>query len=299
MRARPAQDWMQDAFAWFRTRSRFDAYLPVYGNGKTGSGIVPGIQNSEPVAPPVREKSLSRNELVFETTAIGRPHLIKIAYHPRWHLESKGTLQIAGPGFMLVTPEEREIRLVYGHTLIGKLGIASTIIGFILVAFLLWRRACRPMPLPTERTTSSSGTRYWLPIVAGWLILVLAGVYFGVNSPERIYTKGWDAMNTSHYREASQYFLRAYRLRRPPAKKEEALFWLAKSSELAGQRAEAKVRYRELIEHFHGYWVPETMYTYIQYARHDGDDAEAAALARRLREEYPNNPWTQKLKDAN
>ena len=111
MRVRPLNDWMQDAFAWFRTRSRFDAYLPVYGDLALDKLIAPSAANA------ARAVSLSRHEMVFETDAVGSPHLIKIAYHPRWQLQSKGQLALAGPGYMLVVPQEREIRLVYGHTL--------------------------------------------------------------------------------------------------------------------------------------------------------------------------------------
>lgn len=298
MHARPALDWMQDAFAWFHSRSRFDAYLPVYGNGKTGTGLVPKDDVKLAVAPVVREKALSRNELVFETTAVGKPHLIKVAYHPRWHLESKGTLQIAGPGFMLVTPEEKEIRLVYGHTLVGKLGITATLIAFILVAFLIRRRLAQSIPASSKSNMPHAGLRFWLPIVAGWIFLTLAGLYFGTHSSERVYAQAWNAMNANQYQDASQLFLRAYQLRRPPAKKEESLFWLAKSTELAGQKAEAKARYRELFEHYHGYWVPEALYTYIQFEQQDGHRTQVEPLMQRLREEYPNNQWTLKLSQA-
>jgi hypothetical protein len=84
-------------------------------------------------------------------------------------------------------------------------------------------------------------------------------------------------------------------LRRPPAKKEEALFWLAKATELAGHRAEAKNHYHELIERYRGYWLPESLYIANQLERLDGRIAEAEALARRLRGEYSGNKWTQKL----
>ena len=166
LQSRPAKDWMQDGFAWFRTRSRFNAYLPVFGNGKTGSGVVPKDDGKASAFAPVQEKSLSRNELVFETDAIGKPHLIKVAYHPRWHLESKGTLQIAGPGYMLVTPEEKEIRLVYGHTLVGKLGIIATSIGLLVAAFFVWKRARAPIASAAAPATGASGWRYWLAILA-------------------------------------------------------------------------------------------------------------------------------------
>jgi hypothetical protein len=296
LRARPAQDWMQDSFAWFRTRSKFDAYIPVYGNGKTGTGIVPTPDDkTKAITPRVREKSLLRNELVFETNAIGKPHLIKVAYHPRWHLESKGMLQIAGPGFMLVTPDEKEIRLVYGHTLIGKIGIASTIFTFLLLIFLFgkyWGTPARLTPAPDSK---SADKKFWIPIAAGWIALVCAGLYFGTHSPERVYMQAWAQMNASNHKEAAPYFLRAYQLRRPPAKKEESLFWLAKSLELSGQRAEAKARYLELIGQYHGFWLPEALYTYIILERLDGNGNATEPFIKRLREEYPNNQWTLKL----
>ncbi len=287
IQVRPMDNWMQDAFAWFRTRSRFDGYLPVYADQLqlTAAAGSPS---------PVQEKALSRHALHFETDAVGQPHLIKIAYHPRWHLASKGSLHVAGPGFMLVVPEEKEIHLVYGHTLVGKLGMAATIGAALLMLLLVWRARLQPTSGP-QLAAARFGWRRWMPILAGWLLLAVAGVYFGLRAPERIYQQAWQAMNVSQYVQASEKFLLAYQLRKPPAKKEEALFWLAKSSELAGQRTEAKLRYRELIDQYHGFWLPETLYTYIRLEREDGNLQVTEAFAQRLREEYPNNPWTLKL----
>jgi tetratricopeptide (TPR) repeat protein len=298
LRARPAQDWMQDSFAWFRTRSRFNAYLPVFVDGKIGDDAVPRNDNKLTTGAAIRERSLSRNELIFETEALGKAHLIKVAYHPRWQLESKGRLQIAGPGFMLVTPEEKEIRLVYGHTLVGKLGIAATSAAFLFFLVFLWKKLTSPAATGALPAATDAGLRYWIPIFAGWLFLALAGYYFRAHSPEPVYTRAWASMNANQHKEASALFLRAYQLRRPPAKKEEALFWLAKSTELGGQRAQAKARYRELIDHFHGFWVPEALYTYILFERQDGHRPEVEQYVRRLREEYPNNQWTLKLDQA-
>lgn len=284
IRVKPMQDWMQDAFSWFRTRSRFDAYLPVYSKN---------VQPLQPAktASVVREKKLARDELVFETDAIGAPHLIKIAYHPRWQLLSKGSLQIAGPGFLLVVPQEKEIHLVYGHTLVGKLGMAATCIAFLLALFAFWRGRTHPSsPSFDERPLRWR----WLALVAGWLLLGLAGLYFASRAPEGVYKEAWTLMNSTQYKEAADKFARALELRKPPAKKEEALFWMAKSRELAGQRAEAKAAYRELITHYHGFWIPESLYTYALLARQDGQIAEANTYLQRLREEYPNNPWALK-----
>ncbi|MGE5385370.1 MAG: 6-pyruvoyl-tetrahydropterin synthase-related protein [Betaproteobacteria bacterium] len=289
---RPMQDWMQDAFAWFRTRSRFDTYLPVYVDEKAGKPFT--VAAGPFTATPVREKSLSRHELVFESDAIGRPHLIKMAYHPRWQLASRGSLHVAGPGFMLVVPEEKEIRLVYGHTLVGKIGMVSTSAALLLVLFLLWRgRAVAATPLPT--LLPAGWRRHWPPILAGWFFLVAVGTYYAIYSPERIYKEAWDAFSASAYEKAADKFLLAHQLRRPPAKKEEALFWFAKAKENAGDKTEARARYLEVFERYHGYWVPESLYTYVVLSRQSGQGADVGPMVKRLHDEYPNNPWTLRL----
>lgn len=288
LRIRPTRDWMLDAFAWFRTRSRFEADLPVYTDETLVTRSGPATR--------VREVGLDRNELVFETEAIGQPHLIKIAYHPRWHLLSAGSLSVAGPGFMLVVPQEKEIRLAYGHTRIGWLGMVATLLAMLVTIGYALRAVRRPVAsLGGADEPHGWPEPLWLPLLVGWLLLGGGGLYFALRSPEQVYGQAWVSMRANQYQTASEKFASAYMLRRPPAKKEEALFWAAKASELAGHRAEAKNRYRELCEHYNGYWLPETLYTLALLERLDGETGAASDLEDRLREEYPNTTWALKL----
>lgn len=286
LRWQPQADWMQDAFTWFKTRSRFDAYQPAYG------APVQISRGEPPATAGVRVKQLSRHEMVFETDAVGFPHVIKMAYHPRWQLASRGELRIAAPGFMLVVPQEKEIRLVYGLTLAGRLGMAASI-GAAL--FLVWcaYRAWRRVPAQAYAVPAT----HWhpWPVMLGWAVLVAAGAYFAAHSPERVYNRAWDAMRGNRYQEASADFAQAYALRRPVAKREEALFWWAKSSELAGRPADAKAHYRELVTGYHGYWVPESLHQLVLLLRRDGQAEEAKLYLARLLAEYPGNRWTQQL----
>lgn len=103
-------------------------------------------------------------------------------------------------------------------------------------------------------------------------------------------------MRTHRYGEAADLFRLAHERRRPPAKKEEALFWRAKASELAGRVPEAIAGYRELVERHHGYWVPESLYTLALLLRQEGRPAEALRYELQLREEYPADKWAGKLK---
>jgi tetratricopeptide (TPR) repeat protein len=288
IRILPLKNWMEDAFAWFRTRSRFDAYLPVYSDH-------PATFSTADTASPAAQvsiKRLSRNELLFDTQAIGQPHLIKIAYHPRWQLESRGSLQIAGPGYLLVVPEEHEIRLIYGHTLIGKLGMAATTISLLCLIAVPFIRKRRRAAIPDR----PAGSRLALP--GGWLMLMVAGSYFAMHSPERAYNNAWELFRADRYEAASVQFLRAYQTRKPTAKKEEALFWLAKAYIMDGHREEAKVRYIELCAHYQGYWLPESLSILALLEREDGHEKEAEAYIRRLREEYPANKWTLQFDPA-
>jgi len=285
----PLADWMQDAFTWFRTRTRFDAYQPAYG------APVPTKEDALPAGAGVRVRQLSRHEMSFETDAVGHPHLIKIAYHPRWQLASRGTLRIAAPGFMLVVPEEQEIRLVYGHTLIGKLGMAATAAAAVLLLAWIAYRA-RRRPASAQAAVAPAGNL--LAYLLGCLALIAAGAYFAVHSPERVYGRAWEAMRANRFQEAGDGFALTYSLRRPPAKREEALFWWAKASELAGKRSEAIARYKELVAQYHGYWVPESLHQIIILERRFGLAADAEPFVIRLREDYPGNRWTLKLNES-
>jgi len=288
----PITDWMEDSYTWFRTRSRFDAYQPVYGEA------VPVREGALPVDAGVRVKHLSRNEMVFETDAVAYPHLLKIAYHPRWQLVSRGSLRIAAPGFMLVIPEEKEIRLVYGHTLIGKLGMAASTAALLLLGWIAYRvrRTHHHHRAPAAGAAEPAST--WRASLAGWLLLVAAGSYFAARSPERIYGNAWESMRDHQYQQAGVDFAHAYTLRRSPAKREEALFWAAKANELAGRPPDALALYKELVAHYHGYWVPESMHQIIILERSHGLAASAEQTLKRLREDYPGNRWTQKLNES-
>lgn len=299
IRNRPLKGWMDDSFGWFRIRSKFRAYLPVYG--------AKSELTASSTSPAVREKRLERQYMHFETDAVGKPHLVRMTWHPRWKLKSAGELYLAGTGFMLVVPHERNIILEYGHTAIGYAGMTATAMSVCILSFFWLRRKIsthQPFPLhglsthPQGAGSNRDGAGPIIKRVPFFLYLTavtLSCVWFATQTPEKIYMRGHKVMQTGRNDEAAALFQRAFERRRPPAKKEEALFWLAKAKELAGQKEEAMIRYRELADNYHGYWVPESLYRYAQLGRDSGQRARVEPYAKRLFEEYPNNLWTGKL----
>ena len=283
----PKKGWMEQSFSWFRSNQRFASELPVFHDGPT-----PSVASVAAKAG-VSDLKQERHRISWRTDAVGAAHLVRMAWHPRWQLLSKGSLHLAGPGFMLVIPQEAEVVLSYGQTAAGTAGMLASVLALLALGAVAWREM-----RPTRGQLADELQRPW---PNGWLalvwpsVLLCLGIWVHLQNPERRYTQAWELMRINRYAEAAVEFDRAYAARKSDAKKEEALFWTAKASEQAGQREAALQRYRELNTGYHGYWLPESLYTQWQLARSAGLEPESKAARHRLLQEFPNDRWTQRL----
>jgi hypothetical protein len=277
----PKKGWMEASFQWFRSSQRFGSELPVFQDG-------PAPQTAAPAAnAQIRDIQLERQRLSWHTDAVGAAHLVRMAWHPRWQLATKGKLYLAGPGFMLVVPEEADVVLEYGHTPVGRAGMLASTLAVLSLLFLLWRK-------PLCDDAMQAWPRQWL--AAGWpLLLLAAGLWLHLHNPERLYTEAWELMRNNHLSQAADGFDQAFAARKNDAKKEEALFWSAKAHEQAGQSVEALQRYGQLTASYHGYWLAESLYAQWRLAQSTGLTQQAELARNRLLQEFPNNPWTQRL----
>ena len=283
----PKKGWMEQSFSWFRSNQRFANELPVFHDGPT-----PGVASVAAKAG-VTDLKQERHRISWRTDAVGAAHLVRMAWHPRWQLLSKGSLHLAGPGFMLVIPQEAEVVLSYGQTSAATAGMLASVLALLVLGILAWRDL-RPASGRHTAETQDPWPRDWLAMV--WpSVLVGLGLWVHLHNPERRYTDAWELMRSNRYAQAAAEFDQAYASRKSEAKKEEALFWSAKASEQAGQREAALQRYRELNASYHGYWLPESLYTQWQLARSAGLEPESKAARHRLLQEFPNDRWTQRL----
>lgn len=285
-RIRPRRDWMQDSHAWFRSERKLAGEWPVYLDHPSPETV----RTFSADYPPARIERLkvTREAVSFTTSAPGRPHLIKMTYHPRWRLETKGEVFLAAPGFLLVVPGEASVRLVYGTTAVGLAGECASLVAALYLVYCLLRRRKSAVP---AHAPASVDFRRWGAMAAA---MAAGCVWLHATSPNRVYFDGWKAMNAQRYAEAAERFLAAYPRRPSPAAQEEALFWAAKALENAQQPAQAVERYRELFDRFHGYWVAESLYSYARLNRGLGHVALARRAEERLRQDYPQNEWTLK-----
>jgi len=303
----PKKNWFEESFQWFKSRSRFDKELPVF----TDSGQPPVEESKAPVL--IESISITRESISWTTNQIGVPHLVRFAWHPKWHLATKGSLFLAAPGFMLVIPQEQKVRLEYSDTAVGTLGGVATFIGLSLLVLLIvldikdWlgRREMTSLLRSQDQThkapfhhavDSGAWPTRWSGYSLVWPIaLALLGRWFYIHNPERLYTDAWALMRSNHNLEAAAEFDLAYQGRKSNAKKEEALFWAAKAYELANKKEISLAHYKELTTNFKGFWLPEALYTQALIEEQKGEFANAQATRARLLTEFPSNQWSQRV----
>ncbi len=295
----PTKGWMEVAFQWFRSRQKFDSELPAFHDGAVPSTVVPAAMAQ------IHDLKMDRKSIRWRTDAVGSAHLVRMAWHPRWQLATKGKLYLAGPGFMLVVPEEANVVLEYGHTAVGISGMVATLLALLVLLAVMWREwrttglvsgsmASQKLGVDKDGATHQPWPSQW--VAAGWpMLLVAMGLWFHLHNPERLYADAWVLMRSNQHQDAAAAFDRAFQARRSEAKKEEALFWSARAYEQAGKADEALSRYRQLVATYHGYWLPESLYTQWRLARAAGLLGEAQAASERLLAEFPHDRWAQQI----
>lgn len=288
------EDWLNHSFSWFKNYPKMD-FWPVY----TADATFPDDQSAPSAVgeQAIKIESFEHEKIRFTTAYAGRPHLLKMAYHPRWQLSTPGKLYLAAPGYMLIVPESAEVEVIYGSTAIGKAGQIATVLSLLVIGIMIIAgiRAKKNPEYKKDAALPTAAKPFWTGLSVWTALFGLLSLYAWLTSAERLYSKAWVHMRSNDYQGAAEQFDRAYAGRRIPAKREEALFWSAKANELAGQWDAAVERYSRLAAQFDGYWLPETLYTLGRLQRLQGHDRSAWEYEQRLRGEFPRHHLTGQL----
>jgi hypothetical protein len=134
-------DWKRLAYEWFQRPEWLDVPLLFLRKGEPAPEAALPFRGLEE-APEKRsfssdchvKEAVGNEEVRFETDCPGRPHLIKISYHPKWRVEGADRIYLASPAFMLVYPADKQARLVFGNRWPDYAGWAATAVG---IAWLL------------------------------------------------------------------------------------------------------------------------------------------------------------------
>ena len=240
-----AKNWRRIAFEWFRRgdlgnhiafkdklepcdRARFKTI--IHDNSLEILSRIPFMQKDsilKPVTPmdiSIKE-TIKPEEIIIETPYIGRPHLVKVSYHPNWHVEGADRVYPISPSFMLIYPTQKKVRLYFGPSLPNYIGFALSFVGLLIIL------------APVKQLRNLTFFDYTLSIIGKfisgviktfplcWLenflnkkslvrlisLIVIATAMFiflaaGHHDATSIYNKGMAYYNKGEYKKAREFF---------------------------------------------------------------------------------------------
>lgn len=131
-------DWKSTAYEWFKNEQALDVHL-VFDSALKNRLLVASDLNNLPMTKIEDNCSIEEHvyneEVRFNTTCIGKPHIIKISYYPNWHVDGADRIYLVSPSFMLIYPEQKSVKLYYGKSLIDQ---ASEILSYAAVLIILF-----------------------------------------------------------------------------------------------------------------------------------------------------------------
>jgi TolA-binding protein len=140
-----------DSFQWFRqgdpdvplvlVESESDVEAPQFAAAYGKQDLAKILKDPERLklpGPGDLSEKVTAEEIIIDGVSPGIPLLIKVSYHPNWHVDGAARIWRAAPSFMLVFPETNQVRLYYAWTWPDYLGLALTILGILYAAWLFW-----------------------------------------------------------------------------------------------------------------------------------------------------------------
>ena len=299
-------DWRRIFYRWFRLG---DLSIPmVYkenAEGKDRKRFYP-MEDTEvrslPKTPletavPLKE-TIKEEEVLIDGAAIGKPLLIKISFHPNWHVEGADEIYLASPGFMLIYPDAPRVRLYYGKTWPDCVGAALT---FAAVFILLIFRFCRLQALRGRLTIWFDRVVVKAVCVTGFLFLVVSAYYFLSLSreyPVLSYNQGIHHFTNGDFQKARGNF-KDVLIRFPQTLVvDQAAFHYAICFYREKEWDKAISALRDLLEMYPDSGrAAETLYHLGLCYLHSGRTEEARAEFEQTIEQFPDGVWAGFARD--
>ena len=141
-------NWKELSLEWFKGTAYIDVPIIFANNQDTLNYPTVGYTITEldeashiPLATECKifSEEVEDDEISIKTNCIRTPILIKVSYFPNWRVEGADKIYLVSPSFMMVFPEQENVRLYYDHTISDYIGICLSILGvatlFTLIVF--------------------------------------------------------------------------------------------------------------------------------------------------------------------
>lgn len=210
---------------------------------------------------PVVTCAMNEEQVRIHTDRPGWPIRLSMGFHPRWKVEG-GRAFACTPGFFLIVPDREDVVLRFGDTPVEWLGRATTVLAFVMLAFVFARRN-RIVPVEPDAPVmrSIAGAAAFIAIVT----IALAPTVSAWRVTQEHLWWGDRAMDANKPEEAiAEYTIAADQARRDPAKASllcKALECRAIVADGSSHKDLAARDYRELAELFpESEWAPEAAF---------------------------------------
>lgn len=123
----PRENWQNRSYELFPTN--WDVPIVFDADVKEEPAITREVVEQNCVI----ESEVKEEEILFNTTCVGMPHLIKISYFPRWKSENGEKIHLVSPSFMLIYPEKEQVRLYFGRTWVENSTLLLSVLGWVII----------------------------------------------------------------------------------------------------------------------------------------------------------------------
>lgn len=141
------EGFVEAALEWYDDVDNLDAWLVEDGpaDWRRVTSVEERLVDQRPYSGGgiVTITTFEDHEVSFTTTAVGRPHLIKVSYFPNWTVEGAGAVYRVAPSLMLVVPTQSDVTLQFTNRWVENLGMtltAVTVLGLGGYGIVSYRR---------------------------------------------------------------------------------------------------------------------------------------------------------------
>lgn len=138
----PRTGWKKASYDWFRFS---DLDVPIIFEDSAVAGLEPLENETSPPRKPLNNvcditEKVMNEEIRFETSCPGKPHIIKITYNPSWASDNGDKIYLSTPSFMLMFPVKKSNVIRFRQTQLETLSSLITAAGIFVLAYESLRR---------------------------------------------------------------------------------------------------------------------------------------------------------------
>ncbi len=317
----PTSSWKEDAHRWFTDEALLQ--IPLVFVEEDVTRVFPPFKVlardlADLPRIPVEtgnctvQEHIGNQEINIDTDCIGKPLVVKMSYHPNWHVEGADRVYLTSPSLMLIYPRQRHVRLYYGPGLWDRIGRVLTVTGLVILLInipLGWRQGgtlwqwiaarlhVRPSLVPQIRFNPGTRNRWIILIVtvmvAGAAIVRVSYVTYHSN-PNRIYNKAIQLKDEKRFDAAREGFRAAKNALGASDLAQNSAYYIGITYYLEKRDQEAIAAFEDLIRRYpRSNWIPEVEYHIGLCLYRTGQESAGTRKMQQLREQHPGTRWAE------